>query len=282
MEDMHNVVCVWIKDADLHLAGNRFSQSAGVQLIKNSLYQNGSFIPLMPWKPLEGRDADGLIAKNVSDLSSTIGLIVLPEELIENVFSTGLSDVYTEEDFAIKLQKPSVLSAIENISCHLLKYTTTSKSDLTGGIGINAPRLLTTTRNGNGKFVGLHVDSWDKHSLIERGKSTNRIVVNLGREDRFFLFIRDTMMTVYNVVAKFSPDTPPANYTNSINTISQYFMKNPAIPVVRMRLKPGEAYIAPTENLIHDGCSQERTSSDIVLSLRGKFYFGKDVQSNFE
>ena len=43
----------------------------------------------------------------------------------------------------------------------------------------------------------------------------------------------------------------------------------PDYPVVRLTIRPGEAYIAPTENLIHDGSTLGMTSPDLALHMIG-------------
>jgi hypothetical protein len=45
--------------------------------------------------------------------------------------------------------------------------------------------------------------------------------------------------------------------------------KYPEIPIVRCRLRPGEAYIAPTENLVHDGSSVGQGDIDRQFTIRG-------------
>ena len=46
---------------------------------------------------------------------------------------------------------------------------------------------------------------------------------------------------------------------------------NPTYPVVAIEIAPGEAYIAPTEDLIHDGCSEGMKNNDVCLTMLGYF-----------
>jgi hypothetical protein len=46
----------------------------------------------------------------------------------------------------------------------------------------------------------------------------------------------------------------------------------PAYPVTRLRLRSREAYIAPTDNFVHDGSSAGGRYPDIALHMLG--YFG--------
>ena len=41
------------------------------------------------------------------------------------------------------------------------------------------------------------------------------------------------------------------------------------MPIIRCRLAPGEAYVAPTENLVHDGSSVGQSDIDEQFTIRG-------------
>ena len=40
---------------------------------------------------------------------------------------------------------------------------------------------------------------------------------------------------------------------------------------MRVVVRPGEAYIAPTEDVIHDGDTEAITTADVALTLLGRF-----------
>jgi hypothetical protein len=50
-----------------------------------------------------------------------------------------------------------------------------------------------------------------------------------------------------------------------------FFETFPDYPVVRIRVAPGEAYIAPTENMVHDGSTDEQSQIDVTLTVLGTF-----------
>jgi hypothetical protein len=41
----------------------------------------------------------------------------------------------------------------------------------------------------------------------------------------------------------------------------------PRYPVARIRIGPGQAYIAPVQNIIHDGYTRQKTCTDYNLQL---------------
>jgi hypothetical protein len=94
---------------------------------------------------------------------------------------------------------------------------------------------------------------------------SNRISINIGREDRYFLFIN---LSIQDLIELLEPD--PSRTADEL--VLQFFASYPDYPVVRIRLRPGEAYIAPTENIIHDGMGS-KTSPDMHLTICGHINF---------
>ena len=54
-----------------------------------------------------------------------------------------------------------------------------------------------------------------------------------------------------------------------------FLQKYPEYPVIKLRVAPDEAYIAPTENIIHDGCTFGKKFFDVSLTIRGKIQMPK-------
>lgn len=137
------------------------------------------------------------------------------------------------------------------------------------GIGINKPGLRTVTRDE--KFHGLHIDSCSKEPLDKRSSSNNRFLMNLGLEPRYFLFMNIAVARMYGVLTDCGM-LEGNEVQPGVTQISKLFMSGfPEYPVVRIGLYPGEAYIAPTENIIHDGSTIDSTKCDIYLTTRSRF-----------
>ena len=41
-------------------------------------------------------------------------------------------------------------------------------------------------------------------------------------------------------------------------------------PITRIRVKPGDAYIAPTENIVHDGCTELGSDLDVSCHINAQ------------
>lgn len=117
-----------------------------------------------------------------------------------------------------------------------------------GYVSTNDP-LPTLTKNfGSSERVGLHVDDWTSEPIMHRGDSPNRLVINLGPDERFFLFVGVSI--VY--IAKIYKRIYSTSCENSSDLCNWYLRNKKNIKVYAVKILPGEAYIAPTENCIHD------------------------------
>ena len=135
------------------------------------------------------------------------------------------------------------------------------------GLAHGSPDQRTTTINpANGHRLGLHFDSWDMRPLPERGGCRYRVSVNVGTSDRYFLFVAMTALEALQIAEP--SDGAPQNAT----TIFRAALRaRPQTPVFRLRVPPGWAYVAPTDNLPHDGSTIGATGFDFSLHALADF-----------
>jgi hypothetical protein len=138
------------------------------------------------------------------------------------------------------------------------------------------PGQLTLTRDSYGlvahrqKRVGLHADHWDGLPLRHRHRARNRICLNLGREPRYLLFINLPMMDLFHAAGLRDPEDIYADF-RGLRLGERFSQLRPEYPVIRLRIDPGEAYVLPTDNLIHDGSTEGSRYTDITLTYLGQF-----------
>ena len=60
------------------------------------------------------------------------------------------------------------------------------------------------------------------------------------------------------------------NYSHK-DLYNAFLTQFPKTPVYRLKIKSGEAYIAPTENIIHDGSSLYQDNLDLYITAFGMF-----------
>lgn len=243
---------------------NRIELSSGTRvadmretadLIHGAAYEEGARLPREPWRRPTAEEARSLIVAEVpSNMATSVAIVQLPGEF------SGLQEAIRSGDnelLEVNLLQPlrTICELGETLHCI--------------GPSKNPANLKTVTVNHDiGRYNGLHVDNWDQLHLDSRHLATNRLCINIGQQDRYFLFLPLSLMDIAIALSEeMGPQwEAPGRYT----LIGRQFMERfPDVPVVRCRLGPGEAYIAPTENLVHDGSSVGQGAMDEQFTIRG-------------
>jgi hypothetical protein len=131
------------------------------------------------------------------------------------------------------------------------------------GISTRPGGLRTSTFDpATGLRIGLHLDSWDRTVLQKRHLARVRVCINLGLRTRSLLFLPYDIRTISEALAG-NPGVPSAN-------IGERFCSSfRDAPVLELDIPPGYAYIAPTENLVHDGHSERSATFDLTIAWLG-------------
>ena len=251
--------------ASCKASNNRIELSSGTRvanmretadLVHGATYEKGARLPREPWRRPTDEEAKSLVVASApSNMANSIAIVKLPGE-----FSNDLREAIrssNNESLEIKLLQPlrAICELGEPLHCI--------------GPSKNPPNLKTVTVNRDiGRYNGLHVDNWDQTDLDSRHLATNRICINVGEEDRYFLFLPLSLMDITSVLSE--EMGPQWKASGRYTLIGRQFMERfPGMPVIRCRIAPGEAYIAPTENLVHDGSSVGQSDVDEQFTVRG-------------
>ncbi|MEH1944912.1 MAG: hypothetical protein V7L01_32500 [Nostoc sp.] len=279
-------------DANVDNQSPRFWLSSGtiqeIQPVSDRIkYRPGAFLPKEPWREPSLTEYRRLSAnEQIShlgswELGSYIGVCRFPDEVLaplEIILEEFKTRTETLQYYPSASTHPDYESAMQKIINYSHRYCLSSDEPKLLGLRVTLPGLRTLTMEDADYFVGMHLDSWDRAPLRRRHQSRNRICINLGREDRFFLFINLPLMEMFKALG-LSDDEVYQHYRGT--TVGDEFMKlYPDYPIVKLKIAPGEAYIAPTDNLIHDASSLGKQYPDITLSFLG--YFGIQSQQNQE
>jgi hypothetical protein len=216
-------------------------------------YESEARLPQEPWRLLTRAEQAALMAERLPrDVERTVSIVKLP-----GAFSAGVWRSFEPVEGA---EVPDDIVATLESTCTLdepldwIGYTS------------NLPGLKTVTVGNDGKhYIGLHLDSWDDLELERRPESTNRICVNIGASDRYFLFLPFSLNEMGYILSELHK-----NLSIHHTSFGDHFMERfPDVPAIRCRLAPGEAYIASTENLMHDGSSEGQQQLDELFTVRG-------------
>ncbi|MEU8195302.1 hypothetical protein AB0C10_16125 [Microbispora amethystogenes] len=109
---------------------------------------------------------------------------------------------------------------------------------------------LTTTQDFDNdcRRIGLHIDNFDRLPYSARLRSRRRLCLNFGPGTRYLLVGDLSILEMCQVVGRDQHD-----YRPNTDDLRRYVSEGNPLRCLRIRLDPGEGYIAPTELLPHDG-----------------------------
>ena len=153
-----------------------------------------------PWKSFSQKELNTLFLDEPSDdFRGNIGVARIPDELRINLKKLKINNFSSSEQFdLIRLEHPQEFKKlIKSLGEYISDFLISDKKISVTGFTIGRPNIETATI-GRGKYAGLHIDIWDRLSLSDLStKSTNRMSINMGREDRFLLFVNLTLNLDY-------------------------------------------------------------------------------------
>jgi hypothetical protein len=261
---------------------DRFSLSDGSIEIDPDLYPQYShpaFIPKLPWRAPTAEELASLTSStDIKERSETIAIVEFPEVAIsslQNLISWGEREYGKSVTASEIIAHPEYEAARSQTQEYILaRYALAPEIDCRELIRCNVD-LPTSTINEMEylpakPFAGLHLDSWDYLPFRNRHRARNRICINLGNEVRYFLLINLTLKQIFTELNLVDPDDIYQDY-RGVRLPNKFLRAFPDYPVVRLAVHPGEAYIAPTENFIHDATSLGKTLTDWNITFLGNF-----------
>ena len=238
-------------------------------------YDRAARVPQQEWRELIATEKKLLSDAHVGEVGSWISILKMPKTILTpfqalyNYSRAGDIESLKSLAFSQQLQ-PS----IETVREFLTSLSIRNNQLFEGGfIFVGYPNKLTLTFAEGPRYIGLHVDSFYQVPLEERASSPNRICINLGAGDRYLYFINLPLLALKHQLDAVG-STDPRRFQIGSHLGSAFLDRFPNYPVVKLRIAPGEAYIAPTENIIHEGSSLGNPYFDVHLTFRGYFAAG--------
>ena len=225
-------------------------------------FRAGAFVPAGPWQARDRTGISGFCEQNGAwDKSRSVCLLRLPprrrRELGQLGLATASHDQLKREDFLARV----AAACIEIMS----DFVTCSADTACHGIGVNRPGMLTTSIDYNiDRLVGLHVDHWDGLPLTQRARAGNRLAINVGTSPYYIFMLAPTLEDMARMTGV------PVDAAADLNRLPGDFLAaHPALPVCRIRILPFDVYIAPTDNIIHDGSTRGGRVESRQIVYRG-------------
>lgn len=238
---------------DTHALGRRAGAlrleiSPGIEPAGAPGYARHACVALDNWQPLAGRMAEAVGLRFGADAPhNTIAVLTLPERLLSKLGNSG----------ADRARKDAPEACAE-LGAWMAEHTgwriEPSGASSAGLCSGHSTRRSATRESKSGEFVGLHLDSWDGLPLDRRHGAQNRICVNLGRHTRALQFVPLQVAEVARRLRDLEARLGTDELSLRPSSVERFLRRCADQQVLRVLLDPGQAYIAPTENLLHDGC----------------------------
>jgi hypothetical protein len=254
-----------VLDSRVTIFGDGTAQYAQQTRFGPQRYRAGAFLPRGASRSATADEIAALDGRGgARGRNHTIGIVRVPQDLVG-----ALRDARSGEGQI----PPASLRAFpfDRLPAAIAPGWRMTGDMLALGYGRNPVGFHTVTYDGVGEcFIGLHIDDLDAMPLARRMESTSRLCVNLGAGTRYLLFVN---LGVSSLVARLAESEPGVDFgaLRSTPLIHAFMQRFPNYPVVRLAVHPGEAYIAPTENMIHDGSTAGMTARDDQVTVRGGF-----------
>jgi hypothetical protein len=230
-------------------------------------YEQGACVPVREWRTPTEQEAQLLFASPSAQAApNRIAIIKIPDALI------GILRSLTSQEINSCCGAREIGNPMQDLIVSYLRNVVTFDDHLMfhGLFATPSGRLTTTINPASGRHIGLHFDSWDSQFDFERAAAANRVTINVGTIQRSLLFVNLSLEEMMRLLEIESVPTTGQNGT----ALGRLFLRSfRSFPVARLLVQPGEAYIASTDFILHDGCTLDATETAWHLTIRGRFSF---------
>ncbi|MCA3042216.1 MAG: hypothetical protein ING69_12845 [Rhodocyclaceae bacterium] len=269
--DAGDIVSLFSFDETLRHMLPRRIETAQVERLTGSeassnFYEDGAYVPANAWAPISEKEA----AMYLSDASrfdplTNVGIAEIDRHLVRRI----LPDLLSQDNLDPFWSYDIPTAKRQELTSFICGKFSALEAPFIHGISAKPPGLRSTSSNPEkGQFVGMHIDSWDGSTLTERLASRVRVNVNLGPDPRYFLYVPITIAGICKQL-----QVGGNNDEGLARPERGVFRRNNSQRVVRLMVLPGEAYVASTDCVIHDGSTSGAKSKVFTFDLRAHFAF---------
>ncbi|MFJ8752114.1 hypothetical protein ACIREO_22700 [Streptomyces sp. NPDC102441] len=213
-------------------------------------YDNSALIPSGDWVPLTPAEAERHQADDSTPDIVRIELVHRP-----------LPDL-DPDDLAGHLETATRLDPLHG------RWPT----ELLGCTASPGNQTTTTEDSATGRRIGLHVDNFDRLPYARRHQGRRRLCLNLGPGPRYLLVGDHDVQQICRAV---HTDAMLDRHYPHTDDVRRYVSQEHPLRCLRIRLEPGDGYIAPTELLPHDGSTAGFDQPSVAA-----FWLGRPVNAS--
>jgi hypothetical protein len=239
----------------------------------NQQYCDYAYVPKNDWRSLICTESSVLFGEEVDlEPGAWVGIFTMPALIMQYFDDIQYHARHEQrENVLLRCDPVSLQHGVDLVKDYIRAFDQCNGAEFhTSAISIKPANALTVTYDErNQGYVGLHVDSFYGKKASMRNASPNRVCVNIGPDYRYLLFINISLPTMLALVGE-------AQAMNVNELIRKFMMIFPNYPVLRVMLAPGEAYIAPTETIVHDASTMGTNHADVSMHIRGLYRYPKE------
>jgi hypothetical protein len=239
--------------------------SSGTRPFRGNGHAPGCVVARDDWRHLDDEEAAALLGEGPRPPAESLSLLDLGEGLLEEAHRTLLPFLAGGPRPGAGLAGASLAEALRTFQSAVsralfdrygLAAETTGAADMI----VHQPDQVSTAFNpAPGEFVGLHIDTHQRLPFGERSGAMTLCSVNVGFADRYLDFVN---LPVSSLVRLLAERGVPAS-RSSAELKEAFFAWFADYPVVRLVLRPGQAYLCVTQNAIHDGATNHAGMPDV-------------------
>lgn len=241
------------------------SISSGTRLVESDKYHASSYLP-GPFRELNTTELEVLMGEEselADGLKKAIAVFEAPNSLLSIIRNSDVCEFESVEQFYGHLRNhPKLMGKIEMELQEFVHPLQITENKRFLGFAISEPLISTGFNVESGKFFGLHFDN-SGYPCFANLDRPNRILVNCGKSSRHLYYMN---LDISQLMTRYGTD-----FKSERELSTTFFEQHPKYPVIRIRLDPGQGYLAPTDNIIHDGNSSSVEQKDIFFSILGDF-----------
>lgn len=205
---------------------------------------------------------------------------VVPADDWEPVTEQGLASLRSSTDHTADTVIELVRTSIPDLTTATVQEREEAAAKLvTGYQAAPVPRLLatataqpgqrTTTEDGRTRLrIGIHVDNWDRLTYADRQHGRHRLGINLGPAHRYLLVADHDIQQICQQLHQETSIDLSHHYPHT-DDLRRYVAAGRPLRVLRIRLDPGDGYVAPTELTPHDGSTLGATAASTIVFWLG-------------
>lgn len=248
----------------------------------------GVYRPKPDWRPVRTDELNKLLGVTAeSNFANTVCLIEIPKDFSSRFYELKLDQMSISPAHWDEKMK----SEFPNFAMEVRRWLEDEVFDefqmCSAFVNFTRPGLDTTTFDvSQNRYRGLHIDNWGSppRNAHERDACGIRVCINLGFETRDVVFINLRLKSFLDLLStKREPGEVAQLYDETYaQPLAEDFLNECTdYSVIKVSLKPCQAYIGPVQNIIHDGYSLLKRMVDVNLQLSAnEFRYHSDFVSN--